>query len=708
MDVRSRQSIVEHLQKEDVQERVIQSIHRGRDEATVTISRAAELFGITENKLRDWEEYGILNPLRPGGPKGRRLYTPTELDKLAIIRELISTGYTASDIPADLDQLWQRIRTNRETRSSTGDYCTPSPFFHDERSINQRINQVQANLFWRYFINHSLRMALRLICEEIPNTAAGLILPLSPMDTHRDVQHIEELAMLGESLVGWLSSNGSSQALLTTQPHFQYSSDFRIEHLQSVPRKQDTSATRTAHADDPTLIILQREAHALQLNSETTEVIQRLLQPLYQNVTQLHACMGYGARDIIDPATEINSTLNYEDTILNGLADSIVQLGGLTATGKPRWRLCWILLPHDTAQPLLTSDLTIKAQSHDPTMTTRLILSTFDKQSSHPYIKALQGRHVSYQPNIPPTESQEIFRNLEAPIRSDLALPITGENGAPLGVLYVASQFPYAFQPGDQRMLRLLNLMIEELLRTYYARQQTTRHLAEIMKNPLLIDPLFGNFLSANDFNSDVETLLTQLWENANDPLHSEQLSNQVVSFMAIDIDKHNSLISKYGERVARNLTREIGLRILEQLRTSFKEYPECQLYHIHADRFFVILRNTSLEQTREHAERLRMGTIGTYKLNALRVYPDQHSRPESMIELNNVTVRLGITSYDYFKLYEILRKHSPAFAVPEVRSIITSALEAALARGQVEGGNVVVSWDYELRNFLRWSPPKK
>ena len=72
MDVRSKQSIQEYLQKEEVQERILSNIHKGRDEATVTISRAAELFGITENKLRDWEEYGILNPLRPGGPKGRR------------------------------------------------------------------------------------------------------------------------------------------------------------------------------------------------------------------------------------------------------------------------------------------------------------------------------------------------------------------------------------------------------------------------------------------------------------------------------------------------------------------------------------------------------------------------------------------------------------------------------------------------------------
>ena len=119
MDVRSKQSIQEYLQKEEVQERILGNIHKGRDEATVTISRAAELFGITENKLRDWEEYGILNPLRPGGPKGRRLYTPTELDKLAIIRELINSGYAVSDIPPDIYKLWRTTRSLKDLITTT-------------------------------------------------------------------------------------------------------------------------------------------------------------------------------------------------------------------------------------------------------------------------------------------------------------------------------------------------------------------------------------------------------------------------------------------------------------------------------------------------------------------------------------------------------------------------------------------------------------
>src|SRR5215813_4545026 len=117
MDVHNKLTIQAHLLSEDAQQRILQYIQKGRNEATVTISQAAELFSITENKLRDWEEYGLLNPLRPGGPKGRRLYTPTELDKLAIIRELIDAGFSVSDIPLDIHKQWNDIRTPRDLAS---------------------------------------------------------------------------------------------------------------------------------------------------------------------------------------------------------------------------------------------------------------------------------------------------------------------------------------------------------------------------------------------------------------------------------------------------------------------------------------------------------------------------------------------------------------------------------------------------------------
>ena len=230
MDVRSKQSIPEHLQNEEVQERILRNIHKGRDEATVTISRAAELFGITENKLRDWEEYGILNPLRPGGPKGRRLYTPTELDKLAIIRELINSGYTVSEIPPNINILWHATRSLVAAFDRT-DPSSSRTSVH-ELSINQRLAQSSADIFWSYFVTHTLRLALKLICEDIPNTTAGLLLPFSLETKVDSIRRIEDLKTLGESLVGWLNQSGTSQTLLAQRPWFQYSSDFRVEHLQ--------------------------------------------------------------------------------------------------------------------------------------------------------------------------------------------------------------------------------------------------------------------------------------------------------------------------------------------------------------------------------------------------------------------------------------------------------------------------------------------
>src|SRR6266571_7688730 len=96
---RSPQDIKNHLQNEDAKKRVLRNIQRGREEATVTIGRAARLFNFTENKLRDWENLGLLKPLRSKDITGQRQYPPEELDKLAILKELIEEGgYTPSEI----------------------------------------------------------------------------------------------------------------------------------------------------------------------------------------------------------------------------------------------------------------------------------------------------------------------------------------------------------------------------------------------------------------------------------------------------------------------------------------------------------------------------------------------------------------------------------------------------------------------------------
>src|SRR5581483_5008512 len=106
---------------------------------------------------------------------GRRLYTPAELDKLAIIRELFNAGYAASEIPSDIDKLWLYMRLPPERADQV---ISLSDTTREEPTINQRISKARTELFWRYFVSHTLRLSLMLICEDIPHTTAGLILPL--------------------------------------------------------------------------------------------------------------------------------------------------------------------------------------------------------------------------------------------------------------------------------------------------------------------------------------------------------------------------------------------------------------------------------------------------------------------------------------------------------------------------------------------------
>src|ERR1700736_1404209 len=96
-------NVQRYLLGEDVQERIRQSIQRSRVEATVTIGRAASLFGFSESKLRDLETSGHLSPLRSKDSKGQRQYSLNELVKLAVIRELLNARYTTSEIPQEID-----------------------------------------------------------------------------------------------------------------------------------------------------------------------------------------------------------------------------------------------------------------------------------------------------------------------------------------------------------------------------------------------------------------------------------------------------------------------------------------------------------------------------------------------------------------------------------------------------------------------------
>jgi len=245
----------------------------------------------------------------------------------------------------------------------------------------------------------------------------------------------------------------------------------------------------------------------------------------------------------------------------------------------------------------------------------------------------------------------------------------------------------------------LITRLLEELLATYQTRRQITGRLADVITNPGLVDVSFRDFLSENDFINDLEDLLAGIHAQK----LTEQQAEEVVSFIAIDIDNQGSLATKYGDHVARNLSREVGSRILGQLRIFSPELR--RLYHVSADRYYLFLKGEILDGARNRAETLRLTLAGEYRINARQALLGRLVPRERLFELPDVTVRLGVLSYEYRKLKEVLGRYPAETAVAEVRALLMQNNELSLEMGQREGGNVVISWDPVIRGYRRWSP---
>jgi GGDEF domain-containing protein len=704
MDERSTQHIREHLQRKDVQERVQRYIEKGRAEATVTIGRAAELFNLSENRLRDWEEHSLLTPLRPTGPKGRRLYAPSELDKLAIIRELLDAGYAPSDIPPDVDSIWQVIYTQDrqsvvlERRS----YYEISSEPIAEFSINRRFDQAYDEVFWRYYASRALRLSLALICENIPNATACLVLPLEQRLLVADMRHVEDITKCGESLVGWLGRDYSSDTLLVSSPMFDYVTDYRL-----LPLSVMTEDRVEEPPADSTCLLLDRRSKRLTLSLPVVATIRRLLAPLYEDREYTRKCFSSGMRDVLELSSNLAINDADEDVVLNGLAEMVVRLGGRSRDGQSRWSYCCLLLPNypSTILSLQQRSLVVRAQSEYAPY--KVGVTTFP---SHGYaidrcIAAYQSGHIIYQPVIPADGYGKSSRHIEPAepqIRSAIAVPVPGPAGTIVAILYVASIEERAFTEGDQRVLRMIGCMVEELLETYAVRVQSTARLGELISSPSVVDELFQDFLSENEFAEDVEEILRTVLDV--EYQQAAHLQKDVMSIVAIDIDNQSSLANRYGDPMARDVSRAVGLRIQGQLR-AFKDEAECRLYHVNADRFYVLLNGMPLEQAQAKAELLRKVLGGTYQIDPLRAPTGQPTLPENMITLSNITVRLGVSSYFYWKLQEIMQRYSTVNAPVNARILLEHFLNEVLDIGKREGGNVVVSWDPQMRGFTRFSP---
>lgn len=699
MSIQRPPNLQEYLQRQEVQERIRQSIQQARSNVTVTISKAADLFGFTESRLREWEKKGLLKTDRntAEGKEGHRRYTTNELDKLAILQELFTKGgFTLGDIPANFEGIWQQNESELQNRVSAQPI---SANLASKKAIDQRVEHAEQEVFWRYFTSQALRLSLMLICEDTPDVA-GLILPLQKNAPF--IHDPREMDKAGESLIGWLSENRSFYTFLDSSPFFEAPTDFRIEPLPM----SDEDVTENAHLKN-TMIIVQRKARDLNLSGALVQTVQRLLTSLYCNIEKWKPAFDVGMRDYLYQSTNFAVRPDTIDVTLNGLTDMVVELGGKStaSTAKNRWNFCCLLLPQDSSLPLQQRSLVIQAQSSDSPYKKlgNIVLSPDNPGLS---LRAYQSGTMIYRPNMPEKDSIIAYKDQEKENLSALALPIVREDGLSIGVLYVASETSYAFTVEDQRVLRLIGTMISELLLTYRARQGVAVKRSDLIEKHEIVDPAFKPFMTENDFIQDLESLLDTI-QKKDEENYAE---DDEVAFIAIDIDNQSILATKLGNRVARNLSWEVGLRIKDHLSNLIVESRHSRLYHMNADRYCLVFDGIKLMEARHNAERLRVNLAGNYRVNVHHVSDEKPTLPKDMLEVQDVTVRLGIPAYKRSKLKQILERfqsNGSTTPIADTRDAISTAIEQVLKQGRRYGGNVIISWDYDERDYGLWEPQK-
>ncbi len=721
MDEQPLESIKEFLRQREVQERIYQHIRQTRSQITVPIGRVVSLLGLSENRLRKWEDRGLLHPLREGT---HRLYTFQDLDRLAIIRELIDAQFSPGNIPPDIDKIWAAI-TASDRRPELQEHDEAEPADIQERAghqhINQRIEHARQDLFWRYYASQALRLSLQLVRESLPGTKRsflGLILPLNvDTPTFESVTLADQLPAVRESLVGWLASSGSSHTLLTPAPSFEHPSRYWLYQLRTL---HDGVYNEEDRATDHTFLLVEWTVNKLTVQSAIVQAIRRLLEPLYANGETIRACFDQGWRDQLEPATDLGN--EYPDLILNGLANMVIRLGR-TGAGQQKWRFCCILTPNDSTLPLQRRSLVVRAQSSEAM---HMIGKTLVSPTVSPIslsLRAFQGGQTVYRPEIYKEDLTIAFLEMEEPV-SAIAVPVEGENNTPSAVLYVVADKRDAFDAEDQHVLRLVGRMVQDTLAVYNARRQAASHVIETVVHAQTLDPFFERkrILSENDFMRDVETLLQSIQEQlperqenssgSTEPGASFQemlSSTEAISIISLEIDQQTNLAGRYGDQFAQNLSRVVGSHLQTQLPRIFTELVSYKLYYIYAGRFYVLLDKLSLEEARKHAERIRRKLNDAYEVSILQPVSEEvaNTDPETKY-IVTLSVHVGVSSYTRRKLEDLLQRYSTETAAGNVASLINRDIDIALNKGRREGGNMVISWNPapDKRGYIRWSAP--
>ncbi|HLZ61562.1 MAG TPA: toll/interleukin-1 receptor domain-containing protein, partial [Ktedonosporobacter sp.] len=293
-----------------------------------------EAKAVTEWSHRDMAWYEVVKGIKAALTRAEK-YLADEKDKAPLSpkeKRLLDAkhyeqGFRPLAVSADEEQDSLRsLRSGKERESSIPSAKDPMAQELEEREIaldpsflfNYDKDPALSELGWRHYASRSLLLALRLLCEDINDAYAGLILPaqnssISDSETHQD------LSTIPRALVGWLERIRSFSLFLKPESAFEFPNNYTVLPLRRL-LSDDADFSK-----DRTLLVVERQRVRLQIDKRAIRVVYRLLRPLYEDQQNWRTYFGNDVRDLVYPG--IDFTPKVSDVVLNGLADMVVRLG---------------------------------------------------------------------------------------------------------------------------------------------------------------------------------------------------------------------------------------------------------------------------------------------------------------------------------------------------------------------------------------------